>query len=274
VEITPDGRVFSERIECNKKILMSRLGEQVEILLDSNEKSLESVKSAFASTLLDLPPKVHPLIIVVRDALKSFQTYSFDPDKMRSYASSGYKLDLGSRGENLAQVLHAILTSDRKRFAEIEETMSELIGEIEEINAPTTETGDRVYIAIKEKDLSGLIDHANISDGTLRILAFLTALCLGGSLVAFEEPENCVHPYLFETVIDLCRKTPGQVVITTHSPYLIDKVKPEELYLVKKVKGESFVGRVKEKEKVKKMLKNGMLLGEVWFSGELNGAAS
>jgi AAA15 family ATPase/GTPase len=272
VEFAHDGKIFSERIEFDKKILLNRTSEQVEIILESQEKSLESVKSAFTSVLLDLPLKVHPMITLVRDTLKSFQTYSFDPEVIRSYANPGFKLELSSRGENLAQVLHAILTSNRKRFAEIEGIISDLITEIEEINVPTTEGGDRVYIAIKEKDLSELIDHANISDGTLRILAFLTALCLGGSLVAFEEPENCVHPYLFETMIDLCRKTPSQVMITTHSPYLVDKVELDELYLVQKVKGESIVGRVKQKEKVKKMLKNGLLLGEVWFSGELSGA--
>jgi predicted ATPase len=165
------------------------------------------------------------------------------------------------------------VTFNRRKFLEIEETMKKLIPEIEEINVPTTKGGDKVYLAIRERKISEPLKYANISDGTLRVLAFVTALSLGGSLVAFEEPENCVHPYLFETVLDLCRKAPTQVIITTHSPYLVDKVKLEELYIVTKGEGKTIVRKIKgnEKRKVKRILNEGLTLGEIWYSGELGG---
>ncbi len=114
----------------------------------------------------------------------------------------------------------------------------------------------------------------NISDGTLRLLAFIVALYSGASLVAFEEPENRIHPYLLETLVDLARKAPCQVIITTHSPYLLDHVKPEEVYVVEKPGTETIVkklSKTKEVHAVKKLLEEGGTLGEAWYSGLIGG---
>ena len=276
VEITREGQIFRERVKLQEEVLLNRRKEKVEVAVATEGQKEMTAKSSFFSYLADLPTDTHPLIFKIRDVLSNIRTYSFDPDKIRSFASSGLQIELDSNGENLAQVLHALLTSQRKKYVEIEGIVKDLIPEIEEIAAPTTTKGDQVYIAIKERDVSGSLDHANISDGTLRILAFAAAISLGGSLVAFEEPENCVHPYLFETIIDLCRKIPNQVLITTHSPHLLDKAKPEELCLVAKRQGRSVVRQLtqKEKVKVKKMLEEGLSLGDTWYSGELDGAFS
>ena len=102
------------------------------------------------------------------------------------------------------------------------------------------------------------------------MLAFITALTLDSDLIAFEEPENCIHPYLLETIIDLARKSGKQVIISTHSPYLLDHVKPEEVILVYKEEGATKAVRLektKEVKKVKEMLEEGLTLGEIWYAG-------
>jgi predicted ATPase len=66
-----------------------------------------------------------------------------------------------------------------------------------------------------------------VSEGTLRVLALC---CLAGNpwpgeLIAFEEPENGVHPRRIEVIADLlasmAEQGRSQVVVTTHSPTLI-----------------------------------------------------
>src|SRR5262249_46310599 len=66
-----------------------------------------------------------------------------------------------------------------------------------------------------------------ISEGTLRVLALC---CIAGNpwpgeLVAFEEPENGVHPRRIEVIANLlasmAAQNRSQVVVTTHSPALI-----------------------------------------------------
>jgi len=212
----------------------------------------------------------HSLIRKVNEVIGNIQTYSFNADRIRSISPSGFKLTLERDGSNLAQVLHTLITYDRQKFLKIEETMKDLIPDIEEINVPTTENGTHVYLILKEKKIPQLVKYQNISDGTLRILSFITALNIGGSIVIFEEPENCIHPHLLETLVSLCENAPCQVVITTHSPYLVDKISPETLRLVVKKDGKTKVRGIRDKEKVKKFLDKGIPLGEIWGSGELD----
>jgi len=212
----------------------------------------------------------HFVIEKVKEVLRNIRTYAFEADKIRSDSSSGFNLDLSRDGSNLAQALHSLLTYKRKSFLEVEDIMKQLIPEIEEINVPPTKDGKRVYLSIKEKGIPEPLKYHNISDGTLRILAFVTALYLESTIIAFEEPENCVHPYLFETVVDLCRKSPTQVVMTTHSPYLLNKAsEPEEVLLVEKENGRTKVKPVEDLDKARRLLEEGIPLGEIWYMGEL-----
>ncbi len=267
--IDPRRFIAKEIIMLETKNLLTRNENgRVEFLTGSEQGESYNVNLE-SSIFRSFTERFHPLIRKVMDVLGNIRTYSFNPDEIRSVASSGFKLKLERNGSNLAQVLHTLLTYDRKKFQTVEGIMRDLIPEIEEINVPTTESGDQVYLVMKERGISKPLKYSNISDGTLRILAFTTALYLEGTVIAFEEPENCVHPYLFETVVDLCKKAPCQVIITTHSPYLVNQVPPEELRLVEKTGGDTTIRKVEDKEKVKRMLEEGLTLGEVWYSGEL-----
>jgi len=122
--------------------------------------------------------------------------------------------------------------------------------------------------------LSEPLKPSNISDGTLRIMAMASVLYGGFSLVVLEEPENCVHPRLLGALMDLARGAPSQVVMTTHSPYLLDHARPEEVYVVEKEGLETKVKKLstaKELEAVKRFLEEGGTLGEAWYSGLIGG---
>ena len=67
-----------------------------------------------------------------------------------------------------------------------------------------------------------------ISDGTLKLLAFITAINLESSIICIEEPENFIHPSLLKSLIEILTNSDKQVIITTHSPYLLDYVKLED----------------------------------------------
>ncbi|HXT60360.1 MAG TPA: ATP-binding protein [Pirellulales bacterium] len=74
------------------------------------------------------------------------------------------------------------------------------------------------------------------SGGTLVTLAFLTIAELGGGLLLVEEPENGLHPGRLKEVVEMlrriCETRPGsQVVLTTHSPFLLDYAEPHEVRL-------------------------------------------
>jgi predicted ATPase len=121
-----------------------------------------------------------------------------------------------------------------------------------------------------------------MSDGTLRLLGHLATLYLPQPppLVCFEEPENYVHPRLLELIVDLLKYPPTpnpsregsetQVLVTTHSPYLIDRLEPEDLMIVEKKEGKTEVKGVDDIKEIKEALKT-LTLGEMWYSGDLGG---
>ena len=220
------------------------------------------------SILLALPSNVETGVRELASCLGRISVHSFAPDVLRLKNLVTEQPFLRYHGENLARYLLYLYTEKRRDFGRIEETLRNMIPEVEEI-IPHLEEAN-VEIWIKLKGLEEPLKPHNISDGTLRILAIISALYGGSSLVVLEEPENCIHPSLLETLMDLARDSPSQIIMTTHSPYLLDYAKPEEVYLVRKEGLETKVEKltsISEMEQVKRYLEEGGTLGEAWYSG-------
>ena len=128
------------------------------------------------------------------------------------------------------------------------ETYDELVGIVQKLGLardvqikiykdpePDVADGERQDFA------SVLFDEVNVgllSDGTLRILDIVINL-LGapGSVLLIEEPETAIHPGLLRKLLALvdAYAIDRQVVVSTHSPIVVDWCKPEELRLVARV---------------------------------------
>jgi predicted ATPase len=93
-----------------------------------------------------------------------------------------------------------------------------------------------------------------MSDGTLRALGTLVAVSQLAdrkhpvSLVGIEEPETALHPAAAGALMDALREAVShtQVVVTTHSPELLDQVNPEEdtVLAVQSQQGNTEIGPV------------------------------
>ena len=223
--------------------------------------------------LWNVPQDADEGILRVKEVISAFRAHSFEPSRLRATNEIGKEFVLSYTGDNLARVLFNVYLERREVFTEIEEFLASVVPEVEQILTPL-KSEKEVQIAIREKSVERPLSYRQIADGTLRLLAFITALHLDSTLVAFEEPENCVHPHLLETLVDMLRKAPCQVVVTTHSPYLLDYVKPEEIVVVEKIEGETKARRLSEPEeleRVRRMLEEGLTMGEIWYSGEVGG---
>lgn len=64
--------------------------------------------------------------------------------------------------------------------------------------------------------------HAN--DGTLRLLSILAELHSDDSVILFDEIENGFNPAVSKQVMDILLNSPKQVIITTHSPDLLQYI--------------------------------------------------
>ncbi len=88
-----------------------------------------------------------------------------------------------------------------------------------------------------------LLLMGELSMGGAAVLAFLIALYTflrAGGAVFFEEPENHLHPKAIAELIRLCREktTARTIVVSTHSPVLLNCLRPEEVTVMRPLKDE------------------------------------
>ena len=67
----------------------------------------------------------------------------------------------------------------------------------------------------------------HINDGMLRLIAILAELQSFNEFLLFDEIENGINPELVQFVIEELVTTPKQVVVTTHSPMILNYLEDE-----------------------------------------------
>jgi len=128
----------------------------------------------------------------------------------------------------------------------------------------------RLLLEIKDAPFSHPILAKFASDGTLKLLAYLIVLFDPNppQLVGIEEPENHLHPRLLPQLAEECRSASAntQLMVTTHSPFFVDSLKPEELWvLYRDEKGFTQAKRTADMRGVKQFMDRGALLGSLWM---------
>jgi predicted ATPase len=134
-------------------------------------------------------------------------------------------------------------------------------------------------VGIQEQDGS-VYRAGEISDGLLLFIAMSVAVQLGGrqpSLIAIEEPERGIHPRRIRDVVDQFRRIAAkgtQVVMTTHSPILLDEFRdsPESVVIFDRDETGTHIHRLSDHPDWKEGLLRDQPLGDLWYSGLLGGA--
>ncbi|WP_233601784.1 AAA family ATPase [Corallococcus sp. AB038B] len=155
------------------------------------------------------------------------------PARMRGYAPQ-QDIELGAEGENISSVIWSHCQRHPDTQQEWVDWLAELCGpEIVGLDFSRTELGD-VMLVLVEKD-GTRTPARSLSDGTLRFLGTLVALrtVREGSLVILEEPETGLHPQrihlLVEFLESVVRERGLQVILTTHSPQVLQALSAESL---------------------------------------------
>ena len=171
-------------------------------------------------------------IDVVTNTLQGIFMFAPDTDLMRGY--SPVSAFLARDGSNIAGVL-AELPKLRKK--EVENTLSKYLaqlpeGDIQQVWAESVGRLDAdAMLYCEEEWIRGqttLVDAKDMSDGTLRFIAILTALLTRpeGSQLIIEEVDNALHPSRAHLLLKMLQEIGGQrnidVLVTTHNPALLD----------------------------------------------------
>lgn len=221
-----DGSVkkMEARIEASgNHLVVRRLGEAGR----PGQEPL-GLNHALASNLQFSGARRYPDFDRLRSELSRWHTYYLDPRiAMREPQPPRELSDIGPRGEWIAPFLHRLKETDKlkKHFAAIRRALHSAIPSIEGLDVDLDKSRGTLDIQISQDGTP--YSSRVISEGTLRVLALcaIAANPTPSSLIAFEEPENGVHPRRIEVIADLLTSMAGpggsQVIVTTHSPTLI-----------------------------------------------------
>ena len=219
-------------------------------------------------------PERYPALTLLQEKyadIRLFRNWSFGPqaELRRPQSADGRSDFLADGGENLALVFSNIQMRAKR---ELMEALRELYDGITDFHLPVQNGHVQLFL---EEEGGREIPATRLSDGTLRYLCLLAILLHPEppGLIAIEEPELGLHPdvlpYLGKLLVQASKRT--QLVVTTHSPMLVDAMgdDPESVVVCEKVKGCSQFTRLNG-DKLKEWLEK-YSLGTLWSMGEIGG---
>lgn len=273
-------------------------GQDSRVLVERSGRSLarfagEDARGVLASRIprslmADMDTKLKskcPEMFRFRDWVAGFRSFLLWDPKVLRKPDRGKHLELGRSGEHLAPVLAVMKKQQPEAFARLARHVKRLFPTVGNIAVKGGKGWGWQKIVLVEGDVE--FNSEQMSDGVLRLLSVLTFLYSRSapSLIAFEEPENGMHPQLVSEVVQILgelaqRKPPNrcQVFFTTHSPYVLDEFRhrPEQVYVIER--GRPLEGarltRLSERKDISLVQATfDKSLGEAWFSGLIGGAS-
>jgi predicted ATPase len=196
----------------------------------SGKPRYESVGQNFAMVSdLRLGEPEYRAVGRARAELSAWRTYYLDPRvSMRVAQPPAEVADIGVLGADIAPFLYRLRAERPKNFAAVRRTLSSVIPSVEDLVVDLDKRRGTLDILVRQDGTE--FSSRIVSEGTLRVLALcaIAANPWGGTLLAFEEPENGVHPRRIELIakllFSLAKIGEKQVIVTTHSPLLCDAV--------------------------------------------------
>jgi ABC-type lipoprotein export system ATPase subunit len=147
---------------------------------------------------------------------------------------------LGHGGRNLSAFLYDLGTTGQNELAK---KLKKAYPQLRQIFVRSLRSGwKQLHAREMFGDTKLWTEARHINDGLLRLLAILAEVASKHSLILFDEIENGINPEVVEFVIDILVKAGQQVLVTTHSPmilnYLDDRTaKRGVIYLYKTLQG-------------------------------------
>ncbi len=236
------------------------------------EEKLEYPEFLAVSTLGQFAK--HPRVSALRRFITDWYLSYLTADNTRTIPEAGSQERLSPTGDNLPNVIQYLKEQHPQRLAKILNTLSERVPRLEKVEASIMQDG-RLLLQIKDAPFNEPILAKFASDGTLKMLAYLTVLYEPNpsQMIGIEEPENHIHPRLLPELAEECRAASGntQLMVTTHSPFFVDVLKPKELRLLyRDEKGYTQAKCAAEIPGVQEFINEGALLGQLWMENFLN----
>ena len=159
-------------------------------------------------------------LLEFRDALRRIRSLELlSPDKLRKSARVS-EHDIGQGGERLSAYLDNIKGDRRTRLVEL---LQKFYPALIDFKITSQKSGWKKLSVFEQFGSQKLETEAlHLNDGLLRILAVLTQADADRSLLLLDELENGINQEIVEILVDTLLQSPQQLLVTTHSPLLLN----------------------------------------------------
>lgn len=210
-----------------------------------------------------------------RKLIESWHVSDFHIGDARPSQETGYAEHLSTRGENMALVAQYMYENHRAVFNTILNKMKKRVPGVSNVEATDTEDG-RILLRFQDGAFKDPFIARYVSDGTIKMFAYLLLLHDPNPhpLLCVEEPENQLYPSLFCGLVEEFRDYAdkgGQVMISTHSPDVLNHVKLNEVFCLVKRQGITIIERASDNDLLVQLVEEGDLLGALWKQGLFTG---
>lgn len=166
------------------------------------------------------------------------------PEMMRQPQPPSDSPRLLETASNIGTALHRMTKAQR---VEVVRAMRRIVPGLEDVHAQTAGRYlTLVFTQSQGGDRRPEFAATEMSDGALRALAVIVAAqqMSSGELLVIEEPEVNLHPGAADVVYDVLHRasTRGAVLVTTHSPEILDRAKDDEILVCSYEQGVTRIG--------------------------------
>ncbi|SOD60620.1 Predicted ATPase [Streptomyces zhaozhouensis] len=212
--------------------------------------------------------KSHPRVAALRRFISGWYLSYLSVAEGRKSPAAGPQERLSQSGDNISNVLQYLSENHPERLRSVTEALRDTVPALESVEYRTSPDG-RLVLFVKDAPFDEPVLASNASDGTLKLLSYLTLLYDPdpAPFIGIEEPENHLYPSVLSGLAHQCRQSSerSQVLVTTHSHDFINSCRADEVVaLYRGADGYTRVVRPDAIPLVNDMLEHGALLGSLW----------
>lgn len=181
-----------------------------------------------------------------RETIGSLRVFQLSPRNCRESGVPTPNPELTRFGSNLPAMIEFLKNQHPRRYQLLLDTVKRVMPTLQELDTQYTHR-KTLGLLVAEKGFGRPWAAEDVSDGTIQSIALLVAIFDPRTrIVVIEEPENSVHPWAIRQFVEAAREVSESkhIVFTTHSPILIDQLKPEELWIVQRPGADTMIDRI------------------------------
>ena len=214
-----------ERIRDERSRTLFQLRDQAYYIDDHPSRDITfNYQGSLLSALKDT--ELTTELLEFRNALRNIKSLELLSPQLLRKRSRNTDKDIGAGGEKLSAYLGTLPEGARESLTE---SIRQFYPSLESFRVVSMRSGIKKLMVVENFEGHRLETEAtHLNDGLLRILAMLTQTASDRPLILLDEIENGINQEIIEVLVDTLVHSQHQVLVTTHSPLILNYM-PDEV---------------------------------------------